>query len=63
MSLPTVDPAKVREFGFSSGELASLPRWFGASGGLCSGFCAVVAPLAQLVEQRTFNPLVQGSIP
>ncbi len=44
-------------------ELSSKAVVFGSLGEFRSGFRSASAPLAQLVEQRTFNPQVLGSSP
>ncbi|MEY4251907.1 MAG: hypothetical protein RL691_788 [Actinomycetota bacterium] len=49
--------------GLSSPELHLPTEVFGSPGEFRSGFRSASAPLAQLVEQRTFNPQVLGSSP
>jgi hypothetical protein len=48
---------------FGSGELVWKTDVFGVLGEFRSEFRSASAPLAQLVEQRTFNPQVLGSSP
>ena len=48
---------------FGSGELGWKTDVFGVLGEFRSEFRSASAPLAQLVEQRTFNPQVLGSSP
>ena len=50
-------------FGFGLPELALVTGRFGLPGEFRSGFGSAPAPLAQSVEQRTFNPQVLGSSP
>jgi hypothetical protein len=47
----------------ASGQLSSILDGFGVWSEFCSGFRSASAPLAQSVEHRTFNPLVEGSSP
>jgi hypothetical protein len=47
----------------ANGELAFTTGRFRALGEFRSGFGPASAPLAQSVEQRTFNPQVLGSSP